>query len=485
MAANDGMPLSDLHGQTVDEFGKIEVYGIDIIPEHHRHGHPRELFWPWFAANSTFINMIAGGVLILFGLNLWQALSIVLVGNLVFALVGVCSLPGPRAGSATLAISRAAFGLRGNVIPTIFSWFATLGWETINIILGTLALRTLLDQLGVSTPHWMLAPFLVVMAVITFAIPVLGHATLVIAQKWLAYVLTILTVVMAIILLPKVHWGYAGAQLAASNSLATWFLGLTAVLGAGAISWVNFASDYSRYLPRDASPRAIVGWVTLATVIPGWLYGGLGVVVGTLVDTSDPIGNLPRVLPNWFLFPFLIVVIGGVVANNVMNSYSSGLNLLALGVRVERYKSVFVDAVITVTAACIALFVYDFSTVFTEFLSLLVILLAPWSGVYVVDYLKRRGNYDSHDLLLPRGGRYWYRDGVNWSAMAALLIGVVVGALVANTTKFQGFIAMDYLGGADLSPIVGFVLGAGLYSLFTRAGHVTESPATVVSSKEA
>lgn len=465
---SDRAVASDVEQPPVDEVGKIEVYGIDIIPDEHRHGTPRELFWPWFSANSTFINMIAGGVLILSGLNLVQGLSIVLVGNLVFALVGVCSLPGPRAGSTTLAISRAAFGLRGNMIPTIFSWFATLGWETINIILGTLALRTLLDQLGVHTPHWMLAPFLIVMAVLTFAIPVLGHATLVVAQKWLAYVLTALTVVMAIILLPKVHWDYAGTKLAASTSLATWFLGLTAVLGAGAISWVNFASDYSRYLPRETSPRAIVGWVTLATVIPGWLYGGLGVVLGTLVDTSDPIGNLPKVLPNWFLFPFLVVVIAGVVANNVMNSYSSGLNLLALGIKIERYKSVFVDAVITVAAACIALFVYDFSTVFVEFLSLLVILLAPWSGVYLVDFYRRRGRYRSHDLMRSEGGAYWYRDGVNWTALGSLLAGVVCAALVANTAKFQGFVAMDYLGGADLSPIVGFVVGAGLYHVLTR-----------------
>ncbi len=454
--------------EAVDAFGKIESYGIDIIEHRHRHGSPRELFWPWFSANSTFINMIAGGLLILFGLNLWQGLLCVFIGNLVFALVGLCSLPGPRAGTATLVISRAAFGLRGNIVPTVFSWLATLGWETINIILGTFALRTLLDEVGVSTPHWMLAPFLVLMALLTFTVPVLGHATLVVVQRWLAYLLTALTVVMAIILLPKVHWGYAGTDLAASNSLATWLLGLTAVLGAGAISWVNFASDYSRYLPQATSSRQIVGWVTLATVIPGWMLGGLGVVVGTLVDTSNPIGNLPGVLPHWFLFPFLLVVMGGVVANNVMNSYSSGLNLLALGVRIERWKSVFVDGVITVAAACIALFVYDFSTVFVEFLSLLVIVLSPWAGVFIVDYLRRRGEYVASDLVRRHGGAYWYAGGANWRALGALAVGIVAAALFANTIRFQGVIAMDVLGGADLSPFVGLSVGAGLYALLTR-----------------
>jgi purine-cytosine permease-like protein len=107
-------------GASPNEFGKIEVYGIDIIRDEHRHGTPRDLFWPWFGANSTFINMIAGGVLILLGLSLWQGLLAVFLGSLVFALVGLCSLPGPSAGTATLAISRAAFGLRGNLVPTLF-----------------------------------------------------------------------------------------------------------------------------------------------------------------------------------------------------------------------------------------------------------------------------------------------------------------------------------------------------------------------------
>ena len=458
-----------------NEFGKIEIYGIDIIPDEHRHGMPRDLFWPWFGANSTFINMIAGGVLILNGLTLAQALSAVIVGHLAYVLVGLCSLPGPQAGTAALIISRAPFGLRGNFVPTALSWAVTLGWETINIILGTFAIRTLLEQLGIPTPYWMLVPFLVIMAVLTFAIPLLGHATLVVAQKWLAYLLTVLTLVMAVLLLGKVNWDYqpTGA-LGASTPLATWFLGLATVLGAGAMSWVNYASDYSRYLPRNSSRAAIVGWVTVANFVPSILYGGLGVVIGTLVDTSDPVGNLPKILPTWFLLPFLVVIIAGVIANNVMNSYSSGLNLLALGFKIERYKSVLVDGLITVCAACVALFVYDFSTIFTQFLSLLVIFMSPWAGVFLVDYYRRGGNYRSADLVRKQGGAYWYSDGINWPAMIALMAGVVAGALCANTPLWQGIVSTNLLGGADLSPIVGIAVGASLYYFFTINMIVTE-----------
>lgn len=463
MGAAADMPPT---GGGANEFGKIETFGTEIIPDSHRHGVPRDLFWPWFGANSTFINMIAGGVIIQYGLSIAQGLAAVVVGSLAFFVVGLCSLPGPRAGTAALIISRSSFGRRGNFLPAIMSWCATLGWETINIILGTFAIRTLLEQAGIQTPHWMLLPFLVLMAVFTFAIPLLGHATLIVAQKWLSYLLTILTLIMALVTLPQIHWDYVpSTKLAASTPLATWFLGLATILGAGAMSWVNFASDYSRYLPRNSNRGAIVWWVTVANFIPGVLYGGLGVIIGTLVDTSDPVANLPKILPSWFLLPFLVVIVAGVVANNVMNSYSSGLNLLALGVKIPRYMGVGVDGLITISAACVALFVYDFSTVFTEFLSFLVVVMTPWAGVFLVDFWKRNGEYKSEDLLLDRGGAYWYSNGIHWPGVIAMVLGIIAAALCANTPAMQGLVSVNYLGGADISPIVGLIVGAAVYAL--------------------
>ena len=61
---------------------------------------------------------------------------------------------------------------------------------------------------------------------------------------------------MAVILLPRSTGATGGAPLAASNSLATWFLGLTAVLGAGAISWVNFGVGLLPLLAPRPSPQA-------------------------------------------------------------------------------------------------------------------------------------------------------------------------------------------------------------------------------------
>nr|WP_279580486.1 cytosine permease [Fodinicola feengrottensis] len=89
------------------------------------------------------------------------------------------------------------------------------------------------------------------------------------------------------------------------------------------LGWVNSGADYSRYLPRSASGAGVVGWTTFgATAAPVVLL-----VWGTLLAGSDkklsdaigqdPIGALTTLLPTWYLVPFAIVAIGGLIGGAV------------------------------------------------------------------------------------------------------------------------------------------------------------------------
>ena len=110
------------------------------------------------------------------------------------------------------------------------------------------------------------------------------------------------------------------------------------------LGWVNAAADYSRYLPRTAvQPRRRVGWTTfggaLAPVVLlvfGILLAGSSEELSTQ-DRADPIGALTTLLPTWFLVPFAIVAVLGLVGGAVLDIYSSGLALLTLGLPVPRY----------------------------------------------------------------------------------------------------------------------------------------------------
>jgi len=102
---------------------KIEQRGIEYVPLDHRWGKPASLFWMWAGAvwNVEFVLYGALAVLI-FGLSFAQALVVIAIGNVCYLLTGLASLQGPRAGTATFAISRAPFGPNGNRVPSFFNW---------------------------------------------------------------------------------------------------------------------------------------------------------------------------------------------------------------------------------------------------------------------------------------------------------------------------------------------------------------------------
>src|ERR1019366_4720044 len=76
---------------------------------------------------------------IVFGLSFAQALLVIVIGNLFYALTGLASLQGPRAGTTAFAISRAPFGPNGNRMPSFFNWITQVGFEIEGIAFVVLA----------------------------------------------------------------------------------------------------------------------------------------------------------------------------------------------------------------------------------------------------------------------------------------------------------------------------------------------------------
>ena len=44
-----------------NEAWKIEMHGIDVIPDEEKNGKPLDLFWVWFAANIGIVEVVYGG----------------------------------------------------------------------------------------------------------------------------------------------------------------------------------------------------------------------------------------------------------------------------------------------------------------------------------------------------------------------------------------------------------------------------------------
>jgi purine-cytosine permease-like protein len=461
-----------------DRVWTIETHGIDPIPEQDRHGDPTELFWIWCAANISILGITYGGFLVVFyGLNLWQGIVAAAVGTAVsFLLVGFVSLAGKLGNAPTLVLSRASFGIAGNALPTLVSYVSLVGWETILVALAAFAAQTVLARLGWLHGDVALAVSFVLIAGATIAIGLLGHATIVRVQTWFTWAFAALTVVFMAIVWSDISWDAVSAL--PSASFAAFVGGMSIIMAGLGIGWVNAGADYSRYLPRAASSRRVVFWTTFGGSVAPLILIVFGVLIAAdtpdIATSSNPIGVLAHPLPTWFLVPYMLVAVGGLIAGAVLDIYSSGLNLLTLGVKIPRYQSVAIDGVLMLIGNIYILFVApDFFGPFQGFLITLGVLLAAWSAVFLVDMwmFRWRTGYDERDLY-DRAGRY---GSVNRAGVIAFLVATAVGlGLVQSTAAvfaWTGYL-LGLVGGEDgtiatssLGLLIAFAVAGLLYRL--------------------
>jgi NCS1 family nucleobase:cation symporter-1 len=452
-----------------DEAFSIETHGVNTIPPQDRHGHPKELFFVWAAANTNYIYLILGSLIISFGVGFWPAVVAIIVAHSFYLLLGAAAIPGPKAGTATMVVSRSAFGVKGNGPYAFLSWLTTVGWEAVFIVVATLALVQL-GGLAHLSGSWVKVLALAIIVAATFIVAIFGHATIVLMQRILTYALGVGMVVLAIFVLPKSHLGgFHVHAVAAGTPAATWILAVEVLVAGSAMSWMNYPADYARYLRSTEPSRAVWFWTALGPIIPAIGISIIGAAAGTAANMTDPVGGLRTLVPTWFFAVFLLIVIGGAVANNFLNTYSSGMSLLALRVRVSRPIAVAADGVVATCMATYALFVSNFVGSFQNFLALMVLWIAPWAGVYLADIWVHRNTYDAPGLQDTRGGPYWYRSGWNFSALVAFAVGVVCAYLFTNATLLRGPL-VSAISGADISVFVGLAVSFCLYlTLATRS----------------
>lgn len=424
----------------------IERNGINTIEESERKGSPRDLFWPWCAANISVFGVSYGSFALGFGINLWQGLLVGVLGVVLsFLLVGLVSLVGKRGSAPTMVLSRAAFGVRGNALPSLVSYLILVGYETALVALSTFATATVFERLGWGSGDTVKVVAFVVVAAIIVAGGVLGFEAVMRLQKWLTMLTVVVTVGYILLTVDEIS-GSALGNLPDGSGKA--MLGAFVVVFSGfGISWVNSAADYSRYLPRSASSRGIVGWTTVGGALPLVILIAYGVLLAgsdpklSAALAADPIGALTPALPTWFLLPFAVVAVAGLISGGLLDIYSSGLTLLTLGLPVQRWQAAAIDGVVMIAGTVyIVWFADDFLTPFFAFLVTLAVPIAAWSGIYLADHFLRRRDYDPDALADPRG-RY---GSVNPVAMGLFLLATGIGwGLVVNLQS--GFTWQGYL----------------------------------------
>ncbi len=449
----------------------IEQRGIEVVPPDERHGRARSLFPVWFAANLGILGVVFGAILAAMGLDLAQALVTATAAVTVsFLLVGAVSVAGQRTGMPALVLSRRALGRTGNLVAAAVGWVSVLGWEVVTSVIGAWALVAAAHAaLGVRAGAAVDASALGVMIGASLVLGVLGHGAILRFQRLAAVGFGLLTVAVLPVLLVHVDIGRLAGHPASLRTV----LVAGGILAAGTgISWVNLAPDYSRYLPLDERARSIVGWVTSGAALPTAVLVITGYLLSTkvhgLATALDPVGPIGAALPAWISTPFLLVAAGGMLAESDLACYSSGLTLLALGVRIRRSRTVLVDgAVVCGAGLWLMIGRSGFLGPFESFLTLLAAGLCAWAGVVLADMINttrasaRRAPAGTTTARAVDATR-----AVDVPGLAGFLTGSAVALVTTASPLYTGPLAGGLVGDGSF----GFGLGLAVAAAVSIAG---------------
>ena len=433
----------------------LEINGPNTINEAERKGSARSLFWPWAGANVSLLALSYGSFFLGFGISFRQATFAAIIGTVAsFFLVGISSLAGKRSNAPTMVLTRASFGVKGSIVPGLLSYLIFVGWETVLVSLATLATGTVFTRIGgVDHNLALILGFAIAVSLTVFG-GVLGFTVIMRLQKILTVVTIAMTVIYMAFTIDSVDWN---AVTSIKDGTTQGFIGalIFGVTGIG-LGWVNCAADYSRYLPRSVSSKAVVGWTVFgASVVPIVLVIYGAALSGSSKELSDaiamdPIGALTSLLPTWFLIPFALIAILGLVGGAILDLYSSGLALVSIGVPIKRHQAASIDATIMLAGSIYIVWIADnFFYPFQGFLITLGVPIAVWSAIFVADVILRKKAYSEKDLYDAHG----IYGSVNKGSIALMVFGSVIGwGFVTNTfaswLSWQGYF-LGVIGGKD------------------------------------
>ncbi|KAJ6473017.1 permease for cytosine/purines, uracil, thiamine, allantoin-domain-containing protein [Mycena sanguinolenta] len=450
----------------------IEARGIQRVPEDQRNDKPSGNLWIWLAANcvlSTFgIGILGPGI---FFLGLGDSMLTIFFTNVVTAaLPAYMATFGPKLGLRQMTSARYSWGWHGAKIVALLNCIAA-----INTIAGAQTLRvvandTISDAAGV-----------VIVAIITLALGMLGYKYVHIYEKW-SWIPTAITffVVLGCAAKNLVNVPMGTGQAEASNVLS--FMG---VIFGFAVGWVSLASDYNVYQPASTPARTTFWWtyvgLIISLVLVEWLgaavmaaafaevnalYDDNGVATGAwaVAYNTDELGGLLGAVlhkAGGFGKFCMVLLVLSVVANNITGVYSMGLSISVVHVWLAKVPRLLWPIFITAIYVPIAIAgAHSFSTSLEDFMN----VLGYWLAIFVVVVLLEHFIFRKGDWVRYDAAETWNRmdrTPVGIAALVAFLFGALgtamgmaqvwyigkIGALVGGSANpFGGDIGFELAG---------------------------------------
>src|ERR1700678_2111837 len=228
--------------------GQIEVHSIDWIPDTERHGKTWQQAMLWFLGNFQYFTIPIGFVGPALGLSLgWSILAG--VAGIAFGTLFMAfhATQGPVFGLPQIIQSRAQLGYRGVIVAIVAALFTYMAFNVADQILMSSGLN------GASgwSSGWVAAAT----AVIAALLAIFGHDWVHRVFRFLLVISLPCYLIISIAILVGHAPHHPGGFIFAA------FMAQFATAAAYNITYAPYVSDYTRYMPRDTSPRGIIAAV--------------------------------------------------------------------------------------------------------------------------------------------------------------------------------------------------------------------------------
>jgi NCS1 family nucleobase:cation symporter-1 len=428
------------------------------------------------------------------GMSWSEALVCIALGNVIVLVPIVLNAhAGTKYGIPFPVFARASFGVLGANVAALLRALVACGWFGIQTWLGGLALWQLLVAISPSTgvmlsSEAMKGSFLgihpgellgfAVFWLINLYFILRGTESIKFLETWAAPFLS----AMGLMLLgwAYVRGGGFGPILAAPSKLegpAFWSVfapGLTAMVGFWATLSLNIP-DFTRYA-KSQREQAIGQAIGLPPTMILFAFIGVAVTSATTVIFGeliwDPVKLLARVGGPFVLVLSMlglsVATLSTNLAANVVSPANDFSNLSPS--RISYKMGGVITAVIGALIFPWKLIESSKGYIFTWLVGYSA-LLGPIGGIMIADYFILRKTKLEVDDLYRRGGVYEYSGGINWLAIVALAIGVLLNlpgflaeAIPSMKESVPGFLRTIY----TYAWFVGFFVSGGLHIVFQR-----------------
>ena len=400
----------------------------------------------WISMSLCIPTYMLASSLIEGGMNWWQAILTIFIGNVVVLIPMVLNgHAGAKYGIPFPVFARASFGIHGANIPAVLRAIVACGWFGIQTWIGGFAIFLLLkvwfpslDTLPQIFPEWVglkTGPAITFFLfwVLNMFVVYLGIESI---KKLLVFKAFFLPVAALALLFWAISAGHGlGPILAQPSKFKTstefwnyFFPALTGMVGFWATLSLNIP-DFTRYA---ISQRAQIMGQAFALPLSMTIFSFIGVVVtsATFIIYGETIWD-PLVLAGKFESKLLVsiamlaVAISTLATNIAANIVSPANDFANLAPTKINFKTGgYVTGLIGVLIFPWKLISDPTGYIFTWLIAYSS-LLGPIGGIMIVDYFFIRKQTLNVKDLYTLNGNYTYNNGFNRYAIIALILGIL------------------------------------------------------------